>query len=127
MKTFNLSLNPSSLLKIYSFLPSSSRFRLTNGQLTIPHNSFALIGRNHFTVKRNPIEATRLLLSVLRPLPEILVVSDAENKNDWQALSSQFGCNLEICGNPSTAANMFNTLIDDNRRVIFISRECERD
>lgn len=107
-------------LKIYSVLPGKQSYRLTNGAITSQSN-LLILGGGHFLIKRDPIDATKSLLSILRPVPEFLIVSDSHGGARWEELSKQFGCSVKVSENKSTAATLFNTLVDDDRRAIFIS------
>lgn len=113
---------PLQRLKIYSFLPSGG-FRLTNGQKTGPRESISIIGGNCYRMSGG-VEGVEVLLRVLRPLPEIVVIGGGKVDDSVKGLEREFGCAVEI-SNLTTAATTFNTLIDDNRRVIgvFISGE----
>jgi hypothetical protein len=108
-----LPLNSTGKLKIYSAL--SNGFRLTNG---IKHEQagLAIIGSNHFNWNSECEESIKTVLRVLRPLPEIVVLGGFKTGNF--SISEEFGCAVEAAENKMTAAETFNTLIDDNRRVI---------
>ena len=119
-----LPLNSKGKLKIYSVLSSNGDgFRLTNG---IKHEGggLAIIGGNAFNMKPGTDlnKAIKAVLRVLRPMPEIVVIggggSGSGSVERSDEISREFGCAVEATKNKMTAAEMFNTLIDDDRRVI---------
>ena len=117
-----LPLNSKGKLKIYSVLSSNGDgFRLTNG-IKHEEGGLAIIGGSAFNMKPGTDlnKAIKAVLRVLRPMPEIVVVggggSGGVERSD--EISREFGCAVEATKNKMTAAEMFNTLIDDDRRVI---------
>lgn len=116
-----LPLNTMGKLKIYSALAKG--FRLTNG-VKYETGGLAIIGGNHFNwiVEREIEESIRSVLRVLRPIPEIVVIGgikkDISDISGISGISSEFGCAIEASENKMTAAETFNTLIDDDRKVI---------
>ena len=126
-------------LKIYSFLPKNGGFRLSNGVIKdfnskndetnhkSNHNNninsqsgLVIIGSNHFDWDGS-VEGIRAVLKLLRPIPEILVVSAAEVMKDESVKSgikTDFGCSVEVFEDKIAAASTFNALIDDNRLTI---------
>ena len=128
LKSSILPLNtPRSKLKIYSSLGGGNSFRLTNG--TKVSAGTVIIGANHYrlckeegkieTTKVSVKDAMRVLLKTIRPVPEILVIGQANGGplENWEDVKEEFGCSVEV-SESLTAATTFNTLIDDDRSVI---------
>lgn len=112
-----LPLNSRGNLKIYSSLPNGVGFRLTNG-VKCEQGGLAIIGGQHYNWNtQNATESIKAVLAVLRPLPEIVVLGGV-GKAQLPEISEEFGCAIEATENKMTAAETFNTLIDDNRRTI---------
>lgn len=112
-----LPLNTAGKLKIYSSLAKG--FRLTNG-IKQEKGGLVIIGSYHFNWKYNVEEfeeSIKTVLRVLRPVPEIVVLGGFKNERSL-SISEEFGCAVESADNKMTAAETFNTLIDDNRKVI---------
>jgi len=124
MKSSILPLNTAqNKLKIYSSIGGGNSFRLTNGVKV--SEGTAIIGGNYYKI--NAIlpakESMKLLLKIIRPLPEIVVIGIGQKKKaewgNWNDLKEEFGCSVEV-SESVTAATTFNTLIDDDRSVIGI-------
>ena len=111
-----LPLNTAGKLKIYSSLAKG--FRLTNG-IKQEQGGLVIIGSHHFNWKCTEEfeESIKTVLRVLRPVPEIVVLGGFKNERSL-SISEEFGCAVESADNKMTAAETFNTLIDDNRKVI---------
>lgn len=125
----SLPLNTTGKLKIYSALPNG--FRLTNG-FKHERGGLAIIGANHFNWNFDGNcweESIKTVLRVLRPVPEIVVLGGGTFKKEKMSISEEFGCAVEAAENKMTAAETFNTLIDDNRQVIgfFKLWKCDGD
>lgn len=118
LNSASLPLNSKGKLKIYSAL--SNGFRLTNG-FKQERGGLAIIGPNHFNWNfeaDNWEESIKTVLRVLRPVPEIVVLGGETFKMKKITISEEFGSAVEAVENKMTAAEIFNTLIDDNRLVI---------
>lgn len=80
----------------------------------------AVIGGSHF-IWNSAIESISLLLRSLRPVPEFVVIG-GEVKVNVKGVEEEFGCSLQVFEDKMKAASTFNTLIDDDRRVILLSK-----
>lgn len=114
--------------RIFSFLPKIGAIRLSNGQEL--KKSFVLAGEHclewNFTSKSEMIESISVLSRAIRPLPEIIVTNVKGDMNsaidfcqiEQSDLVRWFIEDYSYCFLQNSACKTYNTLLDDNRRVI---------